>query len=474
VRQMTGILDTVRKTVKRHHLAANGDLVLIAISGGSDSVFLLRALHALKNELGIGIRAAHLNHMLRAQEAERDAEWVLDLCDQLSVDCVVGHEDVRSYSSENKLSIEESARECRYAFLEGERERAGASRIALGHTMDDQAETLLLRLFRGSGATGLSAMAEKRGSLIRPLLGLRRGEIRKFLDENGFRYLDDPTNMDTEYRRNMIRHRILPVLESRLSVSLVPILARTASLLADEDAFLEETALSDLNDIGTVVEHGLRIDSSSFYGLNEARKRRVLRAAIRKVKGDLRNIGSVHIESLYDLLRYGSPGDRMNIPSLEAYRDYDHLLLSKSLTMPCVRFDTPLNVPGVTVVGELNLELVSSISTRGGGALDYSQKNRAYFDLDELILPISVRNRRPGDKFMPFAANEPKKLKEVFIDDKMSRRLRDSTPIVVDSEGILWIPGGRRSDRARITQTTERILCIEARKDFDRERGDKT
>jgi tRNA(Ile)-lysidine synthase len=464
---MTKVLDTVRKAIKRHHLLTDSSLVLVAVSGGSDSVFLLRALCALKDEFGITLMAAHLNHMLRGEEAARDAEWVKDLCDGLAVDCTVGSRNVRSYSSRNRRSLEESARECRYEFLENLRAEVGADTIALGHTMEDQAETLLLRLFRGSGATGLSAMAVRRGFLIRPLLELRRHDIKKYLDENGFEYLDDPTNLDLGFRRNLMRHRIVPSLESQLSGSIVPILARTASVLAEEDAFLEETAEHDLADIGTMTEYGLRLESGPFSRLDQARKRRLLRAAVRKLKGDLRGIGYVHIDALLQLLSSGSAGSRIDIPTMKAYRDYDHLLLSRKTAVSDAGYLRILKVPGVTFVREASLRLDSSIYSPTDGEVDYSERNKAYFDLDELTLPISVRNRRPGDRFVPFAAAESKKLKEVFIDDKVSRRLRDSTPIVVDSEGILWIPGGRRSDRAPVTGATERILCIEARKDPD-------
>jgi tRNA(Ile)-lysidine synthase len=299
------------------------------------------------------------------------------------------------------------------------------------------------------------------------LLKLRRHEIKEYLDQNGFGYLDDPTNLDLTFTRNLMRHRIIPSLESQLSTSLVPILARTASVLAEEDAFLEETAERDLEDIATLTEDGMRLELSTFDRLDEARKRRALRAAVRKIKGDLRGIGYVHIDALYQLLCSGSTGSRIDIPSVLAYRDYDHLLLSKSSVMSKTSYARILKVPGVTFVQEVNLRLLSSICSPAESDVDYSQRNKAYFDLDQLTLPISVRTRRPGDRFVPFAAVGSRKLKEVFIDDKVSRRLRDSTPIVVDSKGILWIPCGRRSDRAPVTGTTERILCIEARRDSD-------
>jgi tRNA(Ile)-lysidine synthase len=335
--------------------------------------------------------------------------------------------------------------------------------------MDDQAETLLLRLFRGSGITGLSAMSPKRGSLIRPLIQMRRNEIRRFLDEKGYAYLEDPTNLDLKFKRNMVRHTIIPMLESRFNAPVVSVLARTASVLSEEDAFMEEVALRDLRELSKDVGQDLQLDAKAVGKLSEARRRRVVRAAIRKVRGDLRGIGSVHIEALVDLIRSRAPGKRIDMPSVTAYRDYDRLLLSSSPEGPTISYDKPLEVPGVTVIREADISFHSSIGKLDDTQLDYSQKNKVFFDLDGLALPISVRNRRPGDRFVPFASSEPKKLKEVFIDDKVSRRLRDSTPIVVDGEGILWIPGGRRSDRAPITETTERILCIEARKSFNRE-----
>jgi tRNA(Ile)-lysidine synthase len=466
---MTDILDSVRGTIDKYRLFKEGDCVLAAVSGGSDSVFLLRALHALKEDLAIELKAAHLDHMIRGEEAEREAEWVRDLCRSLSIECVSGRTDSKAFARENRLSLEEAARISRYDFLDSVRRAVGARAVALGHTMDDQAETLILRLCRGSGMTGLACMSPLRDHYARPLLDLRRDAIREYLDKKGFPYLEDPSNLDLKFRRNMTRHKVIPALESCLNPSVVEVLARTASVLAEEDSLLESIAHDDLSRVAREVGADIELDTDAMLKLTRSRRRRALRAAARKVRGDLRNISAVHIDGLMELLESGRTGGRISLPSLVAHRDYGRLVLSRGPATEAGRYERPLKVPGVTEVGEANLSLLSSIACPGEMELTQTDKGRAYFDLDRIALPLSVRNRRAGDRLTPYKSRDSKKLKELFIDDKISRRLRDSIPIVVDNKGILWVPGGRRSNRALVTKQTERILCIEARESSDRE-----
>lgn len=464
---MDSIINTVRKTIQRDRLFEKGDLLLVAVSGGCDSVFLLRSLCLLKEELNVELKVAHLDHMLRKEDAKRDAEWVKHLSDECSVDCVVESVDVEAFAEKKNLSIEEAARMCRYDFLERARCGLDADKIVLGHTADDQAETLLLRLFRGSGNTGLASMTMKRGHLVRPLLNLRRNEIRNYLDKNGLPYIDDPSNFDLRFTRNILRHKVIPLIESRINPAVVSVLARTASILSEEDAYLETTAQKDLSRAGKLEGPYLKLDLIAIQRMEVARRRRLLRAAIGTIKGDLRNIGSVHIDKILQFVDSGSAGRKINIHSLEAYRDYDSIILGRSLPMAALQYERRINVPGITSVEEARLSLLSSVSSAAHMKVDYSEPNKAYFDLDHLLLPLYVRNRRPGDRLVPFAQKKPKKLKELFIDDKLPRRKRDSIPIIADREGILWIPGGRRSDRAAVTSNTERVLCIEARKSPD-------
>ncbi|TET46967.1 tRNA lysidine(34) synthetase TilS [candidate division TA06 bacterium] len=466
---MDKIIQIVRGMIQKDRLFEKGDLLLAAVSGGCDSVFLLRCLCLLKDELKVELKVAHLNHMLRKEEAERDAEWVKRLSDELSVDCVVESENVRAFAEKNSLSLEEAARVCRYDFLEKVKHKLDADKIVLGHTADDQAETLLLRLLRGSGNTGLASMTPKRGHLVRPLLNLRRHDIRKYLDKNGLSYIDDPSNLDLRFTRNIIRHKVIPLIESSINPAVVSVLARTASILSEEDVLLETNAQKDLSRAGKFEGPYLKLDLKAMQNMGVARRRRLLRAAIGALKGDLRNIGSVHIDKTLELVDSGSAGTKINIHSLEVYRDYDSIILGRSVPMAALQYERQVNVPGITTVEEADLALLSSITNSAHVKIDYSASHRAYFDLDHLLLPLCVRNRRPGDRLVPFARKKPKKLKEIFIDDKLPRRERHSIPIILDRGGILWIPGGRRSDRAPLTSKTERVLCIEARKSSHRD-----
>lgn len=464
---MDKIVESVRKTIMRNRLLEKGETVLAAVSGGCDSVFLLRSLSLLRDDLQIELKVAHLNHMLREKEAGRDAEFVKRLSRELSVGCHVESKDVKAFAEKQNLSLEEAARRCRYDFLDSARQNTAAHKIALGHTADDQAETLLLRLFRGSGITGLASMVPKRDCIVRPLLNLRRNEIREYLDRKGLPYVDDSSNLDMRFRRNIIRHKVIPMIESQINPSVVSVLARTASVLSEEDALLDARAQKDLKRVGRREGPNLRLDVKPILRMPGARRRRLLRAAVEAVKGDLRNISSVHIGKVLELIHSGSAGSRIDVHSLEVYRDYDSILLGRNLSPSAPRYERPVNVPGITIVEEVDLALLSSFTNRADVEPEHPERNKAYFDFDELLLPLSVRNRRPGDRIVPFGRRKPKKLKKVLIDDKVSRRVRDTTPIVVDRGGVLWMPGGRRSGRAAITPKTERILCIEARKSSD-------
>jgi len=266
------------------------------------------------------------------------------------------------------------------------------------------------------------------------------------------------------FRRNIIRHKVIPMIESHINRSVVPVLARTASVLSEEDAVLDARAQKDLKRVSRQDGENIRLDTEPILRMPAARRRRVLRAAVDEVKGDLRNISSAHIDRVLELIHSGSTGSKIDLHSLEVYRDYDSILLGRNLSSFAPEYEERVIVPGVTEVKEVDLALLSSFINRTDVKLKTPEKDRAYFDFDELLLPLSVRNRRPGDRIAPFGQRKPKKLKKVLIDDKLSRRVRDAAPIIVDGGGVLWMPGGRRSGRAVVTPRTERILCIEARK----------
>ena len=465
----------VHRFICRHDLLHDGDSILVAVSGGPDSTALLLLLAHLAPQLRLTLSVAHFDHRLRgADEARRERLFVEGLASKLSLPLVTSGADVRGHAREQRISLEEAAREQRYAFLADTAGRLGVSIVAVGHTAADQVETVLMHLLRGSGLSGLAGMLPRSPwplnvegaaalALVRPLLEVTREETQAYCCEAGLEPLEDPSNRSLVYRRNRLRHEILPVLR-RYNPRLDRALLRLASAAAADREALEQAAAGLLADVGRIVGDSVHLSRGRLQSLPEGLRRHVLRAAVDRLLGDLQDIEAKHLETM--AAATGKPtGSRIDLPrGLRLEVEYDEVILTLNVEEPPVaalpESDVPLVVPGRTRVGRWLLEarIVSA-----GAIPPVGESNEAYLSLDALVGDLLVRRRRPGDRFRPFGLAGEKKLQDLFVDAKVPRRLRDAVPIVCDRDGILWVVGYRIAERARVGSTAKRMLRLRVR-----------
>lgn len=416
-----------------------GEHVLVAVSGGADSMALLLSLLALSAEFGLSLTAAHLNHGIRGNEGDEDEAFVREMSERLGVSFVSERVELRKEALEARRNLEELARERRYDFLARTAAANGAARIAVGHTRNDQAETVLFRFLRGAGLQGLSAIHPiVDGVVIRPLLDCSRESILDYLIGKGISHRDDTTNNDLHYSRNRIRRELLPYLEKNLNPGIVATLARESLLARESWAFIEEEARRAYQQIHTCTAEGVSLQVRRLLELHPALAKQTLRHALRECFGSLRGMAAVNIESLLDLCRSGKSGARVELPHGRlALRQFDELLLLGETPIPGLSFRYELRIPGVCHVTEAGVTFRTFPSAApdrplGGAA------TRAFLDPSPLPETLVVRSRTPGDRY---GGPGRRKVKKMLIDRKVPISERLSLPMVVAGNDVIWIPG---------------------------------
>ena len=463
-------LDRVMDCIYKYKMIAECDAVLIGISGGIDSITLLYSLYFLSDKLKCSLIVAHANHGLRGEQSDREAEFVRKIADELKLPFVIEKIDVLGYMGEKGLSKQAAARELRYDFFERAAKNTSANKIALGHNADDQAETVLMKLLRGSGASGIAGMRAVRDKIIRPLIEIKRDEITEFVKEKRLRYVEDPSNLEPYYLRNKIRLNLIPLLKEEYNPNIVDTLRETAEIIRDEDEFLESYCLTILSDIiQSKGNEAIEIDVLKLKNFHIAIQRRVIRIALKMIKGDLLKISAVHIEDILNSINKGFSGKSLFLPDrIRVLYEYDKLKLFREAEVEEeaeVKFDIPLKIPGETILSKPEYKFIAEIiSLVDFVAAGFSLRNKyiAFFDMDKLKGALRVRNRIAGDIFHLSGMKGSKKLKEFFIDEKIPRRERDSTPLIVSGDTILWVVGERTADYGKVDKDTKRILKIEA------------
>lgn len=453
-------------------LDVRGCTILVAVSGGADSVCLLHVLAGLSDDYGYRLHVAHLNHRLRGADADEDAYYVAALAGRMGLPATVEARDVEAYRQEHHLSPEEAAREVRYAFLGETAEAAGAAYIAVGHTADDRVETVLMNLLRGTGLRGLRGLLPvssrpvspgRKMTIIRPLLEVTRQATSDYCRENNLETRLDATNLAEVPFRNRVRHRLLPLLRSfnpQVNASLL----RTARLAADDIDFIDTEVArivpAVLQEKGGVVI----IDKPGVLSLHPALRRYVLRAALKKLRGDLKDIEAAHIEDMMAALE--KPAGRViGLPDrLWLAVEYDRFVLGEDTSalcpLPPLAGESVLSVPGTSTISGWSIiaELISP-EQAGEAGIDESGY-AAYFDADEIGTQLTVRARRTGDRFVPLGMTGEKKLNRFMMDERIPRSWRARVPLLVTGETIAWVAGWRIDDRFKVTAATRRVLRV--------------
>ena len=457
---------SVKETIRKHAMLSPGDGVLAAVSGGPDSVALLHLLDRLKSEFDLRLEVAHVDHGMRGRESKEDARFVARMADRLGLPFHVKAIDLPKLKAERgKGNLEALAREERYRFLAETAARRGLEQIATGHTRDDQAETVLMRFFRGSGRKGLGAMApvsklggSLRGEvrLIRPLIETSREDVEKYLAAEKLKFRLDRTNLDPALVRNWIRLDLLPRLRKRLDRGLDLRLVRMAEALRDEEEFLEGLTRSLLPQIAR--------DGNLLRGplLEQPRamQRRLVRLWLKDALGSLRGVDLDHVEAVLGLVFDGPPQGRVALPGgREAARLYDVLSLEKKgRARGAARYSYPLPLGGEVAIPEAGMKISSARGAPSGARP--GNDFEALFDAGALPETLTARNFRPGDRFQPLGMQGRKKLKDLFIEKKVPLGARAALPLLLAGEKILWVPGCGRSRIAKIGPATREVLKV--------------
>ena len=458
------------KAIQKSQLMAVGDRVLVAVSGGPDSVALLRLLYDLKEELALHLEVAHLQHGIRGEEAKKDARFVCELAERMSLPVHIKEVNVPRLRSEaGRGNLEELARRERYRFFAEVARQRNLNKIATAHTRDDQAETVLMWLLRGAGRKGLGGMAPRQPvkvagpesskdvTLIRPLLGLDKEDLLDYFEHKGLDYRLDRSNEDTALLRNWIRLELLPLLKERIDPGVPSRLAQMAEVLRDEETLLNMLAQRELAELRT--NSGLRRDG--FLRQPKAMQRRLLRLWIEQARGHLRGLDFDHVEALLTLISAGPPQSRLSIPGgWELTREYETLRLVKAARQSRPRcYEYPMVLDGVLAVREagITIDCRRMSSLAAGLPKDHWE---AVFDCAALTEPLVVRNFRRGDRFRPLGMAGHKKVKDLFIEKKAPLPARALLPLLVMGAEVLWLPGYGRSEIGRVGPDVKEILRI--------------
>ena len=428
------MINKMLETLKRENLIEKGDAIVVAVSGGPDSVAMLHALWSLK-DYDLKLYVCHLNHNFRGEASDGDAVYVKLLSDQLGLESFIFSEDIEAYSIKSKMSFEEAARERRYALFEKVKVQTGASKIAVAQNMNDQAETILMRLFRGSGLEGLTSIKHRRDDIIRPILECSRASIEKYCEENNLLTRTDHTNFETDYTRNKIRLELLPYIEKHFNPNIVESLYQTSDLLKEDLKFIEKNVDQIYQNIEKykISIKQLPVDDS------------ILSRLIRKIvlieTGSLKGVSYDQIRRVMDLLSMPH-GNRVSIRGLVFQISYDHLIYYTP-NKEAVNEELTAEKPFEGVHGTISL-------SEGGISID----------ADCVKGKISVRTRQPGDVFKPLGMKGRKKLKDFFIDIKIPAHKRDQVYLVCDEENIIWVVGYRMNDDYKLTKATKNKINL--------------
>ena len=463
----------IRRGIQTH--LPGGATIVAAVSGGPDSLALVHALAQLRDDLGIRLYAAHLDHGLRPAESAADAEFVRQAMDEFRVPLYSEKADVGQYRKKHRLSVEDAARQVRYSFLARVSVQVEADAVAVGHNLDDQAETVLMHVLRGSGLAGLRAMtAIHRRSIdgvpitvFRPLLRVPKVDTVEYCSENGLSPRLDESNLSEDMTRNRIRMDLLPQMKS-YNPAIAVSLGRLAELVSYDLDFMSQAVDRVAADVLTPGSMGLALDRSSFAGLHPAVQRHLLRRAVETVAGDASDLEFGHIEEMARLMA-GPAGKKTRLPgqvTLEVDHDWAYLIAGEGEAglLPGVEHSkVRLSVPGDVSSGAwaVSVRLVDGVDIASGLPDGLGLRLLERFDADALGSELYVRTRRQGDVFRPLGMNSEKRLAEFMKDAYVPARWRDRLPVVVNaSDEVAWVVGWRIADWAKITDDTRRVVEI--------------
>lgn len=461
------VVRLVEQTIRVEQLLNQEDGIIVAVSGGPDSVALLHILFLLSREWDWRLVVAHVNHGFRGSESDAEAKFVEQLANKLGLPFEGVTLDLPAYIWQSGMNAQAAAREKRYDFLHQVAKKHVCTRIATAHHADDQMETIIMRFLRGSGSSGLAGILSRRPfknvELIRPILRITKHDLLAFCLNHGLDYCEDSSNEKREYTRNRVRLELIPMLES-YNPNLIETLTRLADTTREEDAFLHAEATALFERITTWEQGGYRFSAAVLGTLHVALQRRIVKLILSYLSLDSDKIDFVVIETVRQAcLQQRTPSLRLSLGGgLRLVREYDQVAILSAEESKRIDFQYECTLDGrVLDIPEADVRMEALCMDNRAGMMEFSDPNVAFFDADLVLIPLVVRNRRDGDRMQLPGLNGRKKVKDIFIDLKIPPSRRDRIPLVFDAEGrLLWIPGIRQSSHAAVDESTTSVLRL--------------
>ncbi|MDD3569654.1 MAG: tRNA lysidine(34) synthetase TilS [Lachnospiraceae bacterium] len=454
-------------TINKYNMLQKGDKIVLGVSGGADSVALLRFLCKQREELLLTLFVVHINHGIRGIEANRDEEFVRKLCVQLELDFTSKTFDVPKIAKEMGITEEECGRFLRYEEFKKCLEANNANKIAVAHNLNDQAETLIMRLCRGTGLTGLSGISPVRDNIIRPLIGCTRSEIEDYLESLNQPYCTDSTNLKEDYARNKIRLSLLPYMQKEINSGVINNLAKTAELLSAEDKYMEQQAeIAYKNSLEKITENAVYLRVEDLEKLPEVILRRIIRKGYREFIKDIKDLTFRHITLVIRLLSAGT-GKKINlVKGLGAKREYEYIMLTNSTKIQTEDFCYVLHedVPVFVKEAEIYVEISKKLKKIDGNSHMVCTKA---FDCDKISGVLEVRNRKTGDLISINKEKGHKKIKDFFIDQKIPFEERNRVVLITCKNQVLWAIGKRCGEYFIANSETKNKLYIHVWEDLE-------
>lgn len=456
------ITNRVLDYIYDNKLLVSGDKVVVGVSGGPDSICLLEVLYMLRERIGISIAAAHINHMLRGDEANKDEEYVREFCERRDIQFFSKRIDIAKFAKDEKMSTETAGREARYEFFNEVMDKLSFNKIATAHNANDQVETILMRMMRGTGLDGLTGIPVKRDDrYIRPILFLQREEIEKFCEDNKLMPRIDKSNLEREYSRNKIRLDIIPYMKENFNSDIIMAINRMANIL-QEDNELVNQVIKEYFERYCINKDGYIIIKKELFDTKSVAINRVIKLSASIVSGSMYDLELKHINYIKQLASLGT-SRRIDLPNgmyaeniygdiyirrkVEFTKDnQDEMIIEKSLDKNEIQFKK-YNMKFEVIDNKKNIKFDDNRLIK-------------YFNYDKINGNIIIRSRKDGDRIIPLGMNGSKKLKDIFIDSKIPAGDRDSIPIIQFGDDIAWVVGLKVSNKYRVTKETIKLLKI--------------
>jgi tRNA(Ile)-lysidine synthase len=459
------LLARFEKCLREHRLVAPGQTVLVAVSGGVDSMVLLDLFACIQEPWRLQLVVAHLNHGLRGKEADRDQTFVSTRAGHYGLPVVTERADVAGYARQRHLSREAAAREVRYDFLRRAAQQAGAERVALGHHANDQAETFLDHLLRGAGLAGLGGMWWQRDIFVRPLLGFTRAELTEYATHHRLPFCEDSSNVDLRMRRNRLRHELVPHLASHYNPRVVEALSRACQAFQEADQGLRIIAARQLARDGREEGGKIVLDIAEFLRYLSVTQKYVLMDVVERMGGRRSQLDSRTLERVLRLVRQARPGTRVSLGGgIEAAVSGRYLVIGPSAQGS---FCLPVHIGREVADPARGFVFKCSPATREEfQALRGTSPAVEFVDAGQVEEPLRLRSWQRGDRFFPLGMQESKKLSDFFIDAKVPHHRRHLVPLLECAKGIIWVCGLRLDERFRVTDKTRQLLRLEFHSDY--------